>query len=242
MSLLLASLLGSHIPMFKICGIDISPTAIELAKKNLKHNVALQRFSLGERQEDIAWFTIDNVFEPTSAEDSRGNWVDMKWDILVSNPPYVSPTGFHQTTSRGVRNWEPKEALVPLKAVACASDGDGVADERVGDAFYPSLLDIAEQVKAKVVLFEVADMEQAKRVAGMVIGRGVWDDCEIWRDWPDQGVLDSQEVMISGRQPGLDQDGSGTGGALHDVWVNGEGNGRAILAWRGEGGKMLGKS
>ena len=36
-----------------------------------------------------------------------------QWDLLTSNPPYISPSGFSLSTSRSVRNWEPKLALVP---------------------------------------------------------------------------------------------------------------------------------
>lgn len=96
--------------------------------------------------------------------------------------------------------------------------------------FYPRILAIASQVCAKVLLVEVADMEQAVRVAGMVLGqgRGVWEGCEIWRDWPAAAAeVGGGEMVEAGGE---------------DVRVRGEGNGRAVLAWRGaDGGRMIGK-
>ena len=110
-----------------------------------------------------------------------------------------------------------------------------------GDAFYPRLLEIAERVGAQVWLVEVANMEQAMRVARMVLGKGVrvWKGCEIWRDWPAAGGKGDG---------GGDGNGGGDGERKaveiqgKDVRVRGEGNGRAVLAWRGEeGGRMVGR-
>ena len=88
-----------------------------------------------------------------------------------------------------------------------------------GDIFYPRLLQLAKQVSAQVLLVEVADMEQAIRVVLMVLGKGkgVWEGCEIWRDWPATGG-DGEVVEVQGEK----------------VRVLGEGNGRAVLTWRGE--------
>lgn len=141
---------------------------------------------------------------------------------MISNPPYISPRGFDTTTARSVRNYEPRDALVPP-----ARKG-GAGEEAGGDVFYPRLLEIAARVRAKVVVFEVADMTQAGRVAGMVARDGKWEGCEVWRDWAGEGVeerggmmgIDGREVRVVGRE---------------------EGNGRAVLAWTGEGGRMLGR-
>ena len=123
-----------------------------------------------------------------------------------------------------MRNYEPKSALVPSSI-----PGDSGPGTDSGDRFYPRLLETAEQVSAQVLLVEVADMEQAIRVAEMVVGKGrrVWEGCEIWRDWPAAGGEGGGEVVgVQGQ----------------NVRVRGEGNGRAVLAWRGEGGaRMIGE-
>lgn len=67
------------------------------------------------------------------------------FDILISNPPYISPRQFLSTTARSVREYEPLQALVPP-----ANESDKLSDADVGDMFYPRLLDIAERVQAKV--------------------------------------------------------------------------------------------
>lgn len=75
------------------------------------------------------------------------------------------------------------------------------------------------------MLFEVADLEQAKRVAGMARKQGGWDGVEIWRDWPGQ-----------------DDDGveSGDVVAMEDVKIQGTGNGRSVFAYRGDARDWLG--
>ena len=128
--------------------------------------------------------------------------------------------------------------------LAAAANADADAKD-AGDLFYPRLLDLAARVSARVVLFEVADMEQAVRVAAMVRGQGlglgrdrgggVWDGCEIWRDWPAAGAG-------AGGEEEEEEGGEVVGVQGVDVRVRGEGNGRAVLAWRGkDGGRMVGK-
>ena len=90
--------------------------------------------------------------------------------------------------------------------------------------FYPRLLSIAEQVNAQVVLFEVAHLEQAKRVAAMTLVRSIWDGVEIWRDEP-AATSSSDSMTISGGK----------------VEVLGTGNGRSVFAWRENGKQWLGR-
>ncbi|KAK5146747.1 hypothetical protein LTR04_000979, partial [Oleoguttula sp. CCFEE 6159] len=134
------------------------------------------------------------------------------WDVLISNPPYISPSSFNTSTSRSVRVFEPKLALVP-------PDVSGSTDLNAGDVFYPRLLAIAEEVSAKIVLFEVADLEQADRVANIANSTGLWDGIQIWRDVPAETPI---ELTRSG------------------VKVLGHGNGRSVFCWRGEAAEWLG--
>ena len=75
-----------------------------------------------------------------------------------------------------------------------------------------------------VVLFEVADMEQAMRVAGLA--GDDWDVVEIWRDDPG---ADSDEVEFADVGQGRRVD------------VKGVGNGRSVVAYRREGSEWLGR-
>ena len=212
-SLLLHAILSSRISHLGLHGIDISSNAIALANRNLRWNIG--QTHLAQVATKQVRFSQGNIFHDIPA-------LREHWDIIVSNPPYVSPQGFTRETARSVRKFEPKTALVPPDPSAI-SDVSGNAPDRdiaIGDAFYPRLLEIAKNVGAKVLLAEVADMEQATRVATLASKGGHWDACEIWRDWPDQGMPSSQDKLkIEGKK----------------VKVVGEGNGRSVFLSRAGG-------
>lgn len=207
----------------KFLGIDLSPKAINLAKFNLEQQQRQSNttfpvdFALGDVfavQDDGPAPSLESTLASHDLESS-------KWDILISNPPYISPEAFNHTTTRSVRNFEPRLALVP----EAQHHRHGIDP---GDVFYPRLLDVASKLSSKIVLFEVADMNQALRVAHMVQGRGEWEGIEIWRD--DPGC--SHGVSIGGEQVPDDFPAS--------IKVLGHGNGRSVFAWRGEARKWLG--
>jgi len=132
---------------------------------------------------------------------------ETRWDIIISNPPYISSAAFERDTARSVRKYEPKQALVP-PSIADSND------ESAGDTFYPRLLAIAQRVDAKMILLEVADLDQAKRVADIAGQSGFWDGIEIWRDEPAGQPL--QEEDIENKR----------------YTVLGRGNGRSVFCWR----------
>jgi len=74
-----------------IVATDISFKALATAKKNSAANAVRERIS----------FRQGNLFEPLSE----------KFDIIASNPPYISETAFLHLPS-GVREFEPREALL----------------------------------------------------------------------------------------------------------------------------------
>jgi len=137
------------------------------------------------------------------------------WDILISNPPYISPSAFWKTTTRSVRGFEPKLALVPPPK-------EQQSDTERGDMFYPRLLELAREVEAKVVLLEISDMEQAIRVSQRALKLNIFDGVEIWREQPDASASATTT-----------EDG---------ITVVGEGNARSVICWRGLGTSWLGKS
>jgi hypothetical protein len=137
------------------------------------------------------------------------------WDILISNPPYISPLAYWKTTTRSVRGYEPKLALVPPFTIR-------QEDAQQGDMFYPRLLEIARDVEAKIVLLEVADLEQAQRVAHRARVLDIFDGIEIWREDPFASAEASTEE--------------------EEIPVIGKGNARSVLCWRGAGSSWLGKA
>lgn len=244
MSLLLHHLLGStddhhHKPIrTQTLGIDISPRAISLARINVRRLLpAKERSSIRIARADV--LAGQAVSSPTAIPSLRtllkylGN---PSFDILIANPPYISSTSYaSSTTTRSVRNFEPKLALVP-------PGGGNSCDETVdqADLFYPALLRAADIVGTKVMLMEVADMAQAVRVAKMASAanlmdpactegrRGGWEGVEIWRD--DPGAKSNARDDGVGNEP--DRVRNGNGQTIH---VRGSGNGRTVVCWRGEG-------
>lgn len=213
-------------------GVDISPSALSLAKRNLRRlsqdgtiRIEPPSSSLSFIRADIlaeadhnpndcvSLMTALQLYEET--QQSSDPTADRKggWDILISNPPYISPSAFHRTTTRSVKRYEPKLALVPKDADA--SQYSGIDP---GDIFYPRLLEIAKQLDARVVLFEVADLEQAGRVAAMAQQQNIWTVIEVWRDNPSQADV----------YGGSEQTSVATG-----IKVLGRGNGRSVFAYRG---------
>ena len=203
-ALLLHELLSPHFSALKLLGIDNSHKAFALALQNLQSNVKSGRLHCDAiRQVRFAEGNLFNEKVPKG-----------RWDILIANPPYVSPRGFAKDTSLSVRRYEPRTALIPSKgSVVAGSPNAGGSDEDVGDAFYPRLLEISQQAKAKLVVMEVADIHQAQRVACLAFKHNPNAQCAIWRDWPDQASSRQEIFRLLGKT----------------VEVFGQGNGRAVI-------------
>jgi methylase of polypeptide subunit release factors len=216
-------------------GVDVSSEAISLARFNRRrllqeykgsahHVCGISECARKTAVENIQFLKAD-VLEPSPGL-RHGSSIKLcqtltwkgssSWDIVISNPPYISPKAFNITTSRSVRNFEPKLALVP-------SSRAPVGDEAQGDQFYPRLLELSEFVDANILLVEVSDMDQANRVASMARERKRWDGIEIWRDEPQL------------------QQGGNTKEVLDDISVIGHGHGRSVLCWTMHGGQLMGK-
>jgi release factor glutamine methyltransferase len=84
---------AKHLPNCRVTAIDISPSAIEVAKSNAQtHAVAAQ-----------IEFVQSDLFASVPA--------DKKFDFILSNPPYVAESEF-DALAPGVKNHEPRAALV----------------------------------------------------------------------------------------------------------------------------------
>lgn len=287
--LLLHSLLAPYIANLQILGVDISPRAIALARKNVAHNIAKKtlspvaitqiqflrgdvlragsgsRASVGDTRRERPTVSHHDGRRRRKAADANvegDEYLSEDWHVVTCNPPYISPRAFNTCTARSVRSFEPRLALVPpsisqLRAGSVEADSHSRPpsatstttrskgqDERErcddgGDAFYPSILSIAKRVKARVLVMEVGDMAQAERVAGLARalssaekgGGKEWEEVVIWRDWIDQRhpVAGAGAGTEGGSVPGQ---GSGVRG---ESQVGDEGNGRAVVCFRGWG-------
>ena len=84
-------------PQMRGLGVDTSQKALDVAARNAARTGVADRAEF--RQSD--WF----------------EYVDGRFDLILSNPPYVTLDEFRDLES-GVRNWEPRQALT--------DDGDGL--------------------------------------------------------------------------------------------------------------------
>ncbi len=203
-------------PLF-VQGVDISSAAVSLARQNLARNIHLNHLPADGKSGSASTsvqFSLGDIFSSELMTRLLGS--ERRWDVMVSNPPYISRRGFALDTARSVRNWEPRTALVP-------KSGDGEEFVRRGcepeDVFYARLLEIAALLKPKVMLFEVADMEQAIRVVQMAksIRHGILDpsralDPSCVEIWKDSITSDTETVMVGN----------------YCVLVRGTGHGRSV--------------
>lgn len=208
----------------RVVGVDISAQALKLSEDNKAKQLHEQNAYGSSNTTKLD--TLRNMrfvqADILAHEDSSSSVMsklreigpaEPNYDVLISNPPYISSAAFRITTAASVRRYEPKLALVPPHSPAQQVVEDG-------DAFYPKLYDIAKSVNSKVVLFEVADMEQACRVAA--IADKHWATVEVWRDDPSAAVDDTEYADI-GREE------------RQRVRVRGQGNGRSVVAYTNEG-------
>ena len=95
--------------------------------------------------------------------------------MVILDPPYISPRSFNQHTSRSTRSYEPKIALVPPCSQSLATKVETASiDVSIGDSFYPRLSEVTKRSNAKILLAEVADMAQARRIVAKCIERRYW--------------------------------------------------------------------
>lgn len=196
----------------EVLGVDISTTVLNLAKENLRHNISLGY--LPEQAADEIVFLHADVLLPSHPaprpaapylidviEEVLGKGIGKpEIDILTANPPYISPIHFSSgRTTRSVRRYEPRLALVPP---SCSSQSSTsrlgwstlTSSPSPGDEFYHHILPLAKDLNARLTVLEVADTEQAERVAelagrvflneGKVVGESAHPEVliEIWFD------------------------------------------------------------
>ena len=181
-SLLLHSHLSKRFPRMQIQGWDISKDAVLLARENLRQNILTGNLPI--ETPITTRFDIVDIFDPISKLSlNLRTKVDAipSCDIIVSNPPYISQESFNEETTRSVRIWEPKSALVPRQVLP---DSRFAAE----DVFYRRLMELHIHFKSKILLMEVGDDAQALRVAEMATALPEIAKCnkiQIWRDSPD---------------------------------------------------------
>ena len=92
----IAITLAKHIPGATITAVDRSPAALEIAQRNAQANGVAERIEFVQSD----WFSSFAGATPPRT-----------WDIVVSNPPYISQSEYAKL-AKGVREFEPVAALV----------------------------------------------------------------------------------------------------------------------------------
>ncbi|KAJ4424565.1 hypothetical protein N0V82_000695 [Gnomoniopsis sp. IMI 355080] len=221
-ALLLHSLLAHSVPRLRIHGIDISPQAVQLSRDNMQSNIDAKRLSPPCSPSQLLEFTEGDIFSSREDElwisrpEEKEKEEEEEWDVLICNPPYISPWGFTHQTERSVRKYEPKLAQVPMVTYPGSHEPE--------DVFYARLLDIGARKRAKVMLFEVGDLEQAFRVVRMALGHQDLASrgkviVEIWRDWPDAAPQENEanrRIVEAGKES-------------REVKIRGSGHGRSVF-------------
>lgn len=177
--LLLFALLHRSFTHLHVCGVDISPHAIQLAKENIAYNVAGGNLPKPSFEQNLT-ITQADVFKP----EELSHLTDTPCDVIISNPPYISEDVWKYGRGQigySVKKFEPRLALVPEERSQVSPIWDSA------DIFYSRLLDIAKQLQAKVLLLEVGDEAQARRVLTNFTQHNLAEmaQVEVWRDWPD---------------------------------------------------------
>ncbi|CZR60279.1 uncharacterized protein PAC_10175 [Phialocephala subalpina] len=194
-SLLLHSLLATRFPDTAIFGLDISHTAIALSNQNLELNVKAGKLL------------------PSASQGRDGGYPQVQFgrcnvlskypigfghlDIIISNPPYISKAKFASETTRSVRNYEPKLALVPFQNQPFTRGGLEWEPEL---KFYDRLLKLHQTHSSKILLMEIGDEEQARRVVEMAALANQHtgsNKIELWRDYPDASPEKGEPTMMN---------------------------------------------
>lgn len=178
-SLLLHSLLAPRFQQLYILGIDISPAAIQLATRNMNHNLQLGLLSdrscteVHFHQGDVLGHDnghiprIEEILETHTPQCTKGSGPreSFDWDVMISNPPYISPNSLRNgTTARSVRLFEPELALVPPPA---NMNYPTTMDYRREDIFYHHLIALSFKLSIRLTVLECGSHQQGSRVVAI---------------------------------------------------------------------------
>lgn len=189
--LLLFALLQRRASSLKVHGVDISPVATALSNKNVRFNQTLGHLPIPAHGQSIS-FSQDDIFD----DEQMSHILTQRWDVLVSNPPYISRDVWNHGKGQlgySVRKYEPRLALVPRDDILVPSGW------RHEDVFYARLFDIANIIQPKIVVLEIGDADQAWRVIQQILLHPTSSDwvVEAWRDQPDfHSLPDEKNEMI----------------------------------------------
>lgn len=144
----------AELPLARLCGVDVSPAALEVAKLNSETLGLSDRTSLIEADAGVVAAEL--------VRDSLGGWAD----VVVANPPYIAKND--PQVSESVKKFEPAGALF--------SDEDGLSHIR----FWAKKAAEITRPRA-VVIFEIGH-EQGEKARELFHRLNVFDSIVIQKD------------------------------------------------------------
>lgn len=233
----------------EVLGLDISDRAVSLAQLNLSNNIEKGLLHPAACT-DIRFATCDirdvdgvsgKLFIETVVQEDGTTQahfrskpkdqeaIDTSWDIVISNPPYISEREFigSGVVERSVRRYEPRLALIP------PNDEHEEALPSQPDLFYRLLLSIASKLDAPLLIMEVGDTEQANRVLRLVSKRISPGNTQplLLESWQDDGSVKRYPFTENSRSDVVEENSpkekeKETGSAGEDV------SDRVVVCWR----------
>ncbi|KAJ3362697.1 hypothetical protein GGF32_005719 [Allomyces javanicus] len=149
----IALLLKSHFGRTtRVTGFDLSPAAIDLARRNAERNALNAKFHVADVLKDLP--LIPGV------------------DLVVANPPYIAASEFARLDP-GVRDWEDQLALV--------GRGESGAEDyrRLVEVAHARLSSTWRDVRVPRIALEIGH-DQGEVVKRMV--EAWFDEVEVWQD------------------------------------------------------------
>jgi HemK-like putative methylase len=212
--LLLYALLYQQFDRLDVLGVDISAQAIKLSRDNIGHNIRRGHLPYLQPNHNLSILQED-IFH----DEVMGKLEGRNWDVMVSNPPYISRRAWNYGSGQvghSVRKYEPSLALIPGDEIPVPLHWEHE------DVFYARLLEIAYRLKPRIILLEIGDEEQARRVISHFFQHSLSTSShvEIWRDWPDIASKGDEDSLL--KVPMKD-------GSSQAVLTKGSGNIRSIF-------------
>ncbi len=141
---------AKHFAKCHVTAVDISPAALDVARRNA------QRHALADDRIQFVQGDLLSWCKP-----------DQQFDLILSNPPYVSPEEF-QSLAKSVRDFEPKLALV------AEPDGGSIIVKLIEQA--------AKHLRpGGFLIFEFSPM-LAGRLGQLITQPGDWSEPQITKD------------------------------------------------------------
>ena len=142
-----------NIPNAEITAVDISEQALEIAQQNAELNGVAEKITFFQQDALNEWKTEYH----------------QKFDVIVSNPPYISAAEYEKLDDE-IKNFEPKNALI--------------AGEKGLDFYHNFLFQLKNLLKPNgFVLFEIGET-QAESISGFYSSNGY--ETEIIKDLADK--------------------------------------------------------